>query len=92
MTQDRQNVSVWFRVAILAFLLLLVAGVVALSFSPVAAGLFPRPGEPESPPKDKVDGVPAPDNTITEAPGPDNTVREAPASLGGDDESGDGDR
>ena len=59
------------------FLLLVIAAVVAIAYSPLVAGLVSedQPTTPP-PPSESVEGAPAPDNTVTEdtLPGPDNTV------------------
>ncbi|MEM1424151.1 MAG: hypothetical protein AAGH64_09130 [Planctomycetota bacterium] len=68
----------WMPLVFMVFLLLIVGAVVALSFSPVAARLFPASGQPAPAPSGAIDGVPAPDSDITAAnvPLPDNDLSE----------------
>lgn len=70
--------------AFMLFVLLLIGGVVALSYSPLIDHLM-KPLRPESPPEpisDEARGTPAPDNTIKESrpdfPAPDNPTTTSP--------------
>lgn len=49
---------------LVVFFLGLLAGVVALAYSPLAEGLFGPAEEAPPAPQDQIDDVPAPDNTI----------------------------
>lgn len=78
---DRQSRAVpWMSLAFMLFVLLLLGGVVALSYSPLIDHLFRTVhAEPVTPaPSGQTPGAPAPDNVITQPPsgfpGPDNTV------------------
>ena len=68
----------WMPLVFMVFLLLIVGAVVALSFSPVAARLFPTSGQPDPSPAGSVDGVPAPDSSAYEpsVPSPNNDLTE----------------
>lgn len=75
--------------AFMLFVLVLIGGVVAISYSPLIDHLMKpiRPKQPPPPVTDRADGVPAPDNTITESaprfPGPDNTTTTSPRQSDG---------
>jgi hypothetical protein len=58
---------------LMVFCLGALGGVVALAYSPLVQGFFAPPEEEPPAPRDAIDNVPA----------PDNTVRETPAALGG---------
>jgi len=71
----------WLAIIAVVFALAVVGGVVAIAYSPVVAGLFPEESEEiGAPPRDKVEGAPAPDNTSTDYdprfPAPDNSLTE----------------
>lgn len=79
----------WTALVFMVFILLLMGGVVALSYSPLIDHLFrivdPQPPQPAAPVTDQSKGVPAPDNAITESapssptfPAPNNTKINSP--------------
>ncbi len=79
----------WMALAFMLFVLLLLGGIVAISYSPLIDHLF-RTVSPEPvsrPPSDQAPNAPGPDNTINQAapqfPGPDNSATNAPAPAGG---------
>lgn len=68
-TQTRK--TPWTALVFMVFILLLMGGVVALAYSPLIDHLFrvvdPQPPQPAAPVSDESQGVPAPDNPITES-------------------------
>lgn len=70
--------------AFMLFVLLLIGGVVALSYSPLIDHLMKplRPDTPSPPVSDEARGTPAPDNTIKDStrdfPAPDNPTTTSP--------------
>lgn len=71
--RPRRSGGVTWAWVVLVFMLMVfclgvLGGVVALAYSPLVQGLF-GPAESEPPaPRDQIDDVPAPDNTISQTP------------------------
>lgn len=89
MSEQQSRPFPWFAMVFMVFLLLVLAGMIAIAYSPLIANLFRNDPPVEARPhshEESVPGAPAPDNTITDAPvepppntpGPDNTLTGAP--------------